>query len=270
MHRITTQPGRKLLYRIHGIIFDLAGTLIDTGCQAPVHAMTAAFAKNGLIVTDKIVRADMGLPKRAHIKAILNYPGIREQWKCIFNNTPCEVDIDRIYNSTNQELIHVVCNYTKPTPYAVELLHELQSRGIRIGITTGYSREIIHALGDRLHKRGIIYNNLVCSDEVRNPRPKAGMIFKILDDWEIYNFGNHQYLKVGDTIADIHEAQNANISSCQVIDTCSDLGHITKSYPRNNRELFNSQRSLIRNKFKEAGADFYCNNLSEIYNVLNK
>lgn len=270
MNRITSQSGRELLYGIRGVIFDLAGTLIDTGCQAPVHAMTSAFAKNGLLVTDEIVRADMGLPKRAHIKAILNYPVMQGQWECIFNNPPREVDIDRIYKSTNQELMHVVCNYVKPTPYAVELLHELQSRGIRIGITTGYSREIIHALGDRLHKAGILYNNLVCADEVRNPRPKAGMVNKILDDWEIYNFGIHQYLKIGDTVADIQEAHAANIASCQVIDTCSDLGHTTKLSARNNRELFNSQRSHIRNKFKEAGAEFYCNNLSEIYDMFKK
>jgi len=69
MQRITSQQGRKLISGVKGIIFDLAGTLIDTGCRAPVHAMTTAFAKNGLLVTDEIVRADMGLPKRAHIKA---------------------------------------------------------------------------------------------------------------------------------------------------------------------------------------------------------
>jgi len=267
MQRITSQQGREIIKSVRGVVFDLAGTLIDTGCQAPVHAMTAAFAKNGLIVTDKIVREDMGLPKRAHIMAILDKPAMKTQWECLFNNQPRKVDVDRIYQSTNQELKRVVANYSKPTPFAIELLYYLQANGIHIGITTGYSREIINVLGDQLHKSGIIYNNLVCADEVKNPRPKAGMINKIFDDWEIYNFGHHRFIKIGDTIADIQEAHAAGITCCQVIDTCSDLGNIINTDNKinnNNREFINNERNSIKHKFAKSGADFYCNNLHDI------
>lgn len=265
MLRITSQQGREIIKGVKGIIFDLAGTLIDTGCRAPVHAMIAAFARNGLLVTDEIVRADMGLPKRAHIQAILNKPFMQSQWECVFNNPPRTVDIDKIYQSTNKELVRIVGNYSKPTPYAVELLHYLQANGIRVGITTGYSREIINSLVDQLHKEGIIYNNLVCADEVRNPRPKAGMINKIIDDWEIFNFDRHQFIKIGDTIADIQEAHAAHLPSCQVIDTCSDLGHITKyGNAKENRELMNTEKYYVKRKFAESGAEFYCANLEDV------
>jgi phosphonoacetaldehyde hydrolase len=272
MLRITSQQGRQMLHGVRGVIFDLAGTLIDKGCQAPVHAMGAAFARNGLITTDEIIRADMGLPKRAHIRAILAKPAMLGQWECIFNNPPREIDIDRIYQSTNQELKRVITNYTNPTPCAVELLHYLQAQGIRIGITTGYSREIVDSMMPKINSAGIIYNNLVCADEVSNPRPKAGMINKILDSWEIYNFGKFQFIKVGDTVADIHEAHNGQINSCQVLDTCSDLGHITKSeiQVNRNRELFNSEREKVKRKFEEAGAEFYCYNLHDILTGFQK
>lgn len=266
MQRITSQQGLELIKGVRGVIFDLAGTLIDSGCRAPVHAMITAFARNGLLVTDEIVRADMGLPKRAHIKAILDKSVMKSQWECVFNNLPRDVDIDRIYKCTNLELKQIVGYYSKPTPSAVELLHYLQANGIRIGITTGYSRDIINSLEDQLYKAGIIYNNLVCADEVRNPRPKGGMINKIMGEWEIYNFGNHQFVKIGDTIADIQEAHSAHLKSCQVIDTCSDLGHIIKSDSHKNRELMNSSRADIIRKFKNNGAEFYCNNLKEVLN----
>lgn len=266
MLRITSQQGRNIIKNVRGVIFDLAGTLIDNGCLAPVHAMKSAFAKHGLLVSDEIIRADMGLPKRAHIKAILDNPSILGQWECIFNNPPRQVDIDQIYASTNQELKHIVCKYSEPTPYAVELLHYLQANGIRIGITTGYSRDIVNSLSGQIHKAGIIYNNLVCADEVKNPRPKAGMINKILDDWEIYNFGLHQFIKIGDTVADIQEAHAAQITNCQVIDTCSDLGRISKyAKLKSNREFINSKKYYIMKKFADNGADFYCNNLEEVY-----
>lgn len=264
MLRITSKQGREALSGVRGIIFDLAGTLIDNGCRAPVHAMTSAFAKNGLLVSDEIVCADMGLPKRTHIKAILNKPTMLGKWECIFNNPPREIDIDRIYQSTNEELKRVVKKYSKPTPFAVELLNNLHANGIRIGITTGYSREIIDTLWDELHKEGIIYNNLVCADEVRNPRPQAGMIFKILKEWKLTDYSPDMIIKIGDTVADIQEAHSAKIISCQVIDTCSDLGHIIKSGDLgDNREWLNYNRAAILNKFKNAGADFYCRNLGD-------
>jgi phosphonoacetaldehyde hydrolase len=268
MLRITSQQGRDIIKNVRGVIFDLAGTLIDNGCQAPVHAMTSAFAKHGLLVSDDIIRADMGLPKRSHIKAILAKPDILKQWKCINNNEPWAIDIDRIYTSTNQELKHIVCNYSEPTPYAAELLHYLQSNGIRIGITTGYSRDIINSLSESINKAGIIYNNLVCADEVKNPRPKAGMIDKILDDWKIYNFGRHQFIKIGDTVADIQEAHAAQIISCQVINTCSDLGGIrSHGKLKLNRKFINSKKNYIMKKFAANGAEFYCNNLKDVYTV---
>ena len=271
MQRITSQQGKDIIRNIRGVIFDLAGTLIDNGCRAPVHAMRAAFAKHGLLVPDEIIRADMGLPKRAHIKAILAKPDMLGQWECIFNNPPRTVDIDRIYTSTNQELKQIVGKYSEPTPYAVELLHYLQANGIRIGITTGYSRDIVNSLSSRIHKAGIIYNNLVCADEVKNPRPKAGMINKILDDWEIYNFGLHQFIKIGDTVADIQEAQSAQITSCQVIDTCSDLGGISRrSQGKANREYINSKKYYVMKRFADTGAEFYCNNLEEVYKSFAK
>ena len=265
MLRITSHQGREIIKGVRGIIFDLAGTLIDTGCRAPVHAMIAAFARNGLLVTDEIVRADMGLPKRAHIQAILDKPVMQSQWECVFNNPPRTADVDKIYQSTNKELVRLVGNYSKPTPYAVELLHYLQANGIRIGITTGYSREIINSLGDQLHKEGIIFNNLVCADEVRNPRPDAGMIYKILKDWHLPNYHPDHVIKVGDTIADIQEAHAAHLHSCQVIDTCSDIGSINKSgHSKGNRELMNTAKYYAKRKFAESGADFYCANLNDV------
>lgn len=269
--RITSRQGRELSKGVRGVIFDLAGTLIDTGCQAPIHAMISAFAKNKLVVTDEIVRADMGLPKKAHIQAILAKPDILGQWKFIYNNPPREEDVDRIYKSTNQNLKEIVEYYSKPTPYAVDLLHYLQTNGIWVGITTGYSREIIQVMSDLMHKQGIIYNTMVCADEVANPRPKAGMIFKILKDWSLPNYYPNQIIKIGDTIADIQEAHDAHVASCQVIDTCSGLGHITKSGSTNtNRKLLSSSRAKIIREFDAAGAEFYCNKLNDVLEVFQR
>jgi beta-phosphoglucomutase-like phosphatase (HAD superfamily) len=46
---------------IKAFIFDWAGTMIDFGCMAPVQALQAVFAAEGVDLSDAEARADMGM-----------------------------------------------------------------------------------------------------------------------------------------------------------------------------------------------------------------
>jgi len=53
--------------RIEGVILDWAGTAVDFGCFAPVHAFVEIFKAAGIAVTMDEARAPMGmLKKRSH------------------------------------------------------------------------------------------------------------------------------------------------------------------------------------------------------------
>ena len=51
------------------VIFDWAGTTVDYGSFAPVHAFALAFGKFGLTPTVEEIRAPMGMLKRGHAPA---------------------------------------------------------------------------------------------------------------------------------------------------------------------------------------------------------
>lgn len=44
---------------IKTVIFDWAGTTVDFGCMAPVHAFRNAFLEKGIQLTDKEIREPM-------------------------------------------------------------------------------------------------------------------------------------------------------------------------------------------------------------------
>lgn len=50
------------------VIFDWAGTTVDFGCMAPVHAFRNAFLEKGIQLTDKEIREPMGKLKWDHIQ----------------------------------------------------------------------------------------------------------------------------------------------------------------------------------------------------------
>lgn len=56
---------------IKTVIFDWAGTTVDFGCMAPVHAFRNAFLEKGIQLTDKEIREPMGKLKWDHIQQLL-------------------------------------------------------------------------------------------------------------------------------------------------------------------------------------------------------
>lgn len=54
------------------IVMDWAGTTVDYGCFAPVHAFAKAFEEVGITPTMQEIREPMGLLKMDHIRAMLS------------------------------------------------------------------------------------------------------------------------------------------------------------------------------------------------------
>jgi len=53
------------------VTFDWAGTMVDFGCRAPVAALLDAFALEGVVVSEAAARADIGMAKVDHVRAML-------------------------------------------------------------------------------------------------------------------------------------------------------------------------------------------------------
>ena len=52
---------------IKAVVFDWAGTMVDFGCRAPVEALVAAFAAEGVALSAEDARRDMGRAKLDHV-----------------------------------------------------------------------------------------------------------------------------------------------------------------------------------------------------------
>ena len=124
------------------IVFDWAGTLVDHGSRAPALAFTEAFARFGIEATEAEARAPMGLPKRAHIAAMLETPSIRVQWEEV-NGAVGDAAIDAVYNVFIPLNAEIAEREATPIPGVPEALAALRERGVMIGSTTGYVREIM-------------------------------------------------------------------------------------------------------------------------------
>ena len=118
--------------------------------------------------------------------------------------------INQIHDRFLQLMIDYYTNAAEitPLPNAEEVFASLKEKQVKIGLDTGFSKEITDIIIDRL---GWIKDNridvVISSSEVKAGRPAPYMIEKIMKETNVQDL--KKVIKVGDTEVDIFEGKNA-------------------------------------------------------------
>ncbi|MES2268410.1 MAG: HAD-IA family hydrolase [Bacteroidota bacterium] len=184
------------------VVFDMAGTTVRDENKV-ADTFSAAMQKYGYHVTVADVNPLMGYEKSVAITKMLHQH---------------EPDVSKITSeligNIHQEFISLMISYYRTTsvlealPHAEATLAALKYSGIKIGINTGFSKDIAETIVERLDwcGKGLI-DYLIGSDEVAEGRPDPAMINRLMELAGITD--PQEVAKVGDTEVDIREGQNA-------------------------------------------------------------
>jgi phosphonoacetaldehyde hydrolase len=156
-------------------IFDWAGTVLDFGCIAPVDAFRQCFASAGVPISEAEARAPMGAAKREHIVAILRMPDVAARWQSHYGAVSNERDVDALYAEFLRVDERNVALYSDLIPGALDSISALRARGIRIGSTTGYPREVMNNLLPIARDKGYRPDHCCTVSEVSRGRPYPDM-----------------------------------------------------------------------------------------------
>jgi phosphonoacetaldehyde hydrolase len=208
--------------RIRLVIFDWAGTTVDHGCVAPVAPFVEVLRRQGVAISDADARGPMGLDKKEHLRALLALPDADRQWRDMHGHGPTSQDIERIYLDMVPLALASVAAHSGLIAGLTNVVEELRGRGIKIGATTGYFREMADVCYETAAKEGYRPDFSVCASDVPRGRPAPWMVYRNMEGLGI--FPSAAVLKVGDTAPDIGEALNAGCWSAGVAATGSDVG----------------------------------------------
>lgn len=188
---------------IKAVVFDWAGTMIDHGSRAPMGAFVKVLSEFQVPITVAEARKPMGLPKWDHIKALLTDPEIAARWRTAHGAAPTDRDVDRVFEIFVPLNAAVVTDYADVIPGVLETLAALRARGIKIGSTTGYTRDIMERLVPVAARAGLAPDNLVCAGDLKSGRPGPMMMYKCFLDLDVAS--PSAVVKVDDTEAGIAE-----------------------------------------------------------------
>lgn len=254
---------------IEAVIFDWAGTTVDYGCFAPVHAFIHAFEKYGVTPTQAEVRGPMGMLKRDHIKAMLEMPRIRKEWIDRYGYPAMEKEVNQVYESSEKGILDILHEFCDIKPYVLEVVDSLRSQEIRIGSTTGYTDEMMAIVAVKAKENGYEPDEWVSPNSVGNiGRPYPYMIFENMKQMRISSV--HNVIKVGDTISDIVEGRAAGVWSVGVIEGSSMMALSRQEYEELSPEKRDVLCGEVRKKYHDAGADAVIHHLGELPELIRK
>jgi phosphonoacetaldehyde hydrolase len=254
--------------KLKAVILDWAGTTVDFGSLAPVRALQRVFARVGLTLTDSEIRRAMGLPKKEHIREILFGQGPRDQWARAHGIPPSEADVDRLYNEFVPLQSSCLLEYSALIPGVAEATERFRRRGLKIGTTTGYSREMLDLLVEASRKGGYSPDCNLAPGDVGGGRPHPFMIYENAVRLLVYPLA--AIMKIGDTPADIEEGLNAGVWSIGVAATGNMIGLSRQEFEALSALQREERLVVARSGLERAGAHYVVDSLANVDPVLDE
>lgn len=252
---------------IEAVIFDWAGTTVDYGSLAPVIAFKRAFKDAGIELSDDDIRRDMGMAKWDHIGKILELDDVKQQWEQKYSDLPTEDDRKKIYASFQKSLLHYLREYTELKSGVLKTFNYLKEYGIKVATTTGYTAEMMNIVQDKAAAAGYAPELVVTSEDVDGlGRPSPAMIQFIMKRFNIDD--PKKVIKVGDTLVDIEEGQNAGVKTVGIVEGSSLMGLSQIEFDELDNEEQIAKRNEVKRKFETVNADFVIDNIFDLVQII--
>jgi phosphonoacetaldehyde hydrolase len=194
---------------IPAVFLDWAGTTVDHGSIAPVHALENIFHDFDIVVPAPLIRRYMGLAKKDHIRKLLEEPEVNDQWTALHEAPPHERDVEQMYAHFEPQMMEVLAGYATVISGVAETVEAMRARGMKIAGTTGYTRAMLDRLEALAAKQGYRTDRSLAPEDAGGGRPFPWMCYRLAMDLHIYPL--FACVKIGDTESDIVEGLNAGM-----------------------------------------------------------
>ena len=255
-------------FPVKAVVFDWAGTMVDFGCMAPVRALVATFAEEGVALTADQARRDMGKAKLDHVRALLAHADVAETWLAAKGAPSTEADVQRLYEKLGPAMTAAAAASAQLIPGAAELAAELRALGVRIGSGTGYTRAMMADILPSAAAQGYAPEVTVCAGETPSGRPAPLMTWQALialDAWPA-----RACIKVDDAPVGIEEGRSAGCWTVGVSASGNGVGLDLAAYRALSDEERRERLAASEAQLRAAGADYVIEDVSQLLPVIHE
>ncbi len=253
---------------LKAIVFDWAGTVVDYGSCAPAAVFQRVFAEQGVEISIDQAREPMGMAKREHIAAILHMPSVKEAWHQTFQREFIESDIDRIYERFLPLQLQVLSEYCELIPGAAKAVQECRLLGLKVGSTTGYTRDLMKVVSASARLQGYEPDCVVCAEDAPRGRPAPYLLFEAAKRMDV--FPMWAVVKVDDTPVGIEAGRNAGCWTIGVTRTGNCVGKPEAELAKLTEDQVRALNDAAAIKLRHAGAHYIVESVAEVPRLLRQ
>jgi phosphonoacetaldehyde hydrolase len=210
------------LNSIKAVVLDWAGTTIDHGSRAPTAVFQEIFRQRGVPITAAQARGPMGMAKREHIAAITANLQVDQAWSAKFGRSCSDADIDAMYADFLPLQKSVLLSHCEMIPGVVAAVDELRRLGLKIGSSTGYTRELMEVVTAAAKPQGYAPDCVICAEDAIRGRPAPYLIYEAARRLDVYPLW--EIVIADDTPVGIAAGRNAGCWTIGVTRTGNCLG----------------------------------------------
>ena len=247
---------------VKAILLDWAGTTMDYGCYAPAVVFIEVYKRKGVPITIDEARAPMGAHKKVHIRKISQIESVRQRWQAKHGRLPDEDDVEAMFQDFVPLQLACLADYADLIPGTLEAIAKFRRRGLKIGSTTGYTREMMDVLLAEAKKRGYEPDSTVCAADVPAGRPAPYMVLQNMINLQVYP--PEAILKVDDTLPGIEEGLNANMWSIGLAKTGNEMGLTEAEIHQLDPQVYQSKLERAYTRMAQSGAHYVVDGIWEL------
>ena len=248
------------------VIFDWAGTMVDFGCCAPIAAYVEAFARRGVSLAEAAARADMGIAKVDHVRALLARPEVAASWLAAQGHPSDETDVSALMADLEPLMRDAAAMASELIPGVAQAVAELRARGLKIASSTGYTRQMMGPVLLRAAVQGYAPDHVVCAGETPQGRPSPLMIYKACAELGVWPLS--RVVKVDDSESGIAEGRAAGCYTVGVAASGNAVGLSLAAFNALEAEERERRLETARAALLAAGADRVIDTVADLPSVL--
>lgn len=187
---------------ITAVFFDFIGTtVLEKNNDVVLTCFQKAFADYGITVEKDVLQVNRGKDKDQMISEIL-----RSAKKDLRKKV-------EILAAFKKHFVASLDQFSESKDLEPTMAH-LRSKKVKVGVGSGLPKDVLQVLLEHFHWERFGFDYISTADEIGKGRPSPEMI---IDMMVKLHLNNYQFLKVGDTVADIQEGKNANVMTAVIL-----------------------------------------------------
>lgn len=253
---------------VQAVILDWAGVTVDYGSRAPAQVFIDVFRAHGIAISDAEARGPMGKAKRDHIVEIASMPRVAAAWKQLHGSPLSDGDIQTMYDEFLPLQLETLARETTVIPGVADAIRELRRRGLKIGSTTGYTRQLMEVVVPLAATGGYSPDVVICADDVPAGRPAPWMNFQAAQQLGVYPFSS--IFVVDDTKVGIEAGLNAGATTVAISQTGNSLGLSEEEVAHLAPGDLNTRIDAIEKEFRSIGAHHVIRSLADLPGLIHR